>query len=106
MPLINCYRSLHCEVTQYVVDIFIFHPLKRGTTRDDTFLQLMLQYTRLISTKRLHKHAGVLVHLVPPVSCQQGQDTTWYLVPRDTLPQGRMSSPGLSCPTQFIFHLI
>ena len=29
--------------------------------RDDTFVQLMLRYTRLISTKRLHKHAGILV---------------------------------------------
>ena len=40
----------------------------------------------------------VLVYLVPMVSCPRRQDTTWYLVPRDTLPWGRMSAPGLSCP--------
>ena len=32
-----------------------------ATKRDDTFVQLMLRYTRLISTKRLHNHAGILV---------------------------------------------
>ena len=61
MPLINCYRSLHCEGTQYIADIFLCRSLKRTKKRDDTFLQLMLRYTRLISTKRLHKHAGILV---------------------------------------------
>ena len=38
------------------------------------------------------------VYLVPPISCPQGQDTTLYLVPGDTLPRGRMSPPRLSCP--------
>ena len=28
----------------------------------------------------------------PPVSCPRGQDITWYLVPGDTLPRGRISS--------------
>ena len=61
MSLTNCYRSLHCEGTQYIADIFLCRPLERTTIRDDTFLQLMLRYTRLISTKHLHKHAGILV---------------------------------------------
>ena len=61
MSLTNCYRSLHCEGTQYIADIFLCRPLKRTTTCDDTVLQLILPYTRLITTKRLHKHAGILV---------------------------------------------
>ena len=61
MSLTNCYRSLHCEGTQYIADIFFCRPLKRTTTRDDTFLQVILRYTRLILTKRLHKYAGILV---------------------------------------------
>ena len=61
MSLTNCYRSLHCEGTHYIADIFLFRPLKRTTKRDDTLLQLMLRYTRLKSTKHLHKHAGILV---------------------------------------------
>ena len=61
MFLTNCYRSLHYEGTQYIVGIFLYRPLKRITTHDDTCLQLMLRYTRLISTKSLHKHAGFLV---------------------------------------------
>ena len=32
-----------------------------ATKRDDTFVQLMLRYTRYILTKRLHKHTGILV---------------------------------------------
>ena len=32
-----------------------------ATKRDDTFVQLMLRFTRLIWTKCLHKHAGILV---------------------------------------------
>ena len=32
-----------------------------ATKRDDTCVQLMLRCTRLISIKRLHKHAGILV---------------------------------------------
>ena len=47
--------------TQYIADIFLCRPLERTSTRDDTFLQLMSRYTRLISTKRLHKHVGILV---------------------------------------------
>ena len=62
MPLANCYRSLHSEGTQYIVDIFLCRPLKRTSTRDDTFLHLILRYIRLISTKILHKHAGILVN--------------------------------------------
>ena len=46
---------------KYIADIFLCRPLKMATKRDDTFVQLMLRYTRLISTKRLHKHAGILV---------------------------------------------
>ena len=61
VSLTNCYRSLHCEWTQYIEDIFLCRPLKRTTTCDDTVLQLILRYTRLVSTKRLHKHAGILV---------------------------------------------
>ena len=61
VSLTNCHRSLHCEGTQYIADIFLCCPLKRTTIRDDTFLQLMIRNTRLISTKRLHKHAGILV---------------------------------------------
>ena len=57
MSLTNCCRS----GTHYIADIFLCHPLKRTTTRDDTFLQLMLRYNRLVSIKRLHKHAGILV---------------------------------------------
>ena len=53
VSLTNCYRSLHCEGTQYIADIFLCRRLK--------ILQLMLRYTRLVSTKRLHKHAGILV---------------------------------------------
>ena len=41
---------------------------------------------------------GVPVYLVPLISCPRGKDTAWYLVPGDTLPRGRMSLPGLSCP--------
>ena len=61
MSLSNCYRSLHCEGTQYIVDIFLCRPLKRTMTHGDTVSQLILRYTRLISTKRLHKHAGILL---------------------------------------------
>ena len=43
----------------------------------------------------------VPVYLVPTVSCPRGQDTTWYLVPGDTLPRGRTPPPpGLSCPRE------
>ena len=48
VSLTNCYRSLHCEGTQYIADIFLCRPLKRTTTCDDTVLQLMLRYTRHI----------------------------------------------------------
>ena len=62
MSLTNCYRSLHCTVKgPHIAGIFLCCPLKRTTTRDDTFLQFMLRYTRLVSVKRLHKHAGILV---------------------------------------------
>ena len=46
---------------KYIADIFLCRPLKMATKREDTFVQLMLRYTWLISTKRLHKHAGILV---------------------------------------------
>ena len=68
VSLTNCYRSLHCEGTQYIADIFLCRPLKR-TTCDDTVLQLMLRYTRLVSTKRLHKHAGILVKYYSYSNC-------------------------------------
>ena len=68
MSLTNCYRSLHCEGTQYIADIFLCLPLKR-TTKDNTVLQLMLRYTRLVSTKRLHKHAGILVKYYSYSNC-------------------------------------
>ena len=61
VSLTNCYRSLHCEGTQIHCGYFLCRPLKMATKRDDSFAQLMLRYTRLISTKRLHKHAGILV---------------------------------------------
>ena len=61
LSLTNFYRPLRCERTQILADIFLYRSLKRTTKRDDTFFQLMLRYTRLISTKRLHKHAGTLV---------------------------------------------
>ena len=69
VSLTNCYRSLHCEGTQYIADIFLCRPRKRTTTCDDTVLQLMLRYTRLISTKRLHKHAGILVKYYSYSNC-------------------------------------
>ena len=68
VSLTNCYRSLHCEGTQYMVDIFVCRPLKRTMT-DHTVLQLMLRYTRLVSTKRLHKHAGILVKYYSYSNC-------------------------------------
>ena len=49
VSLTNCHRSLHCEGTQFIADIFLCRPLKRTTTCDDTVLQLMLRYTRLVS---------------------------------------------------------
>ena len=69
VSLTNCYRSLHCEGTQYIADIFLCRPLKRTTTCDDTVLLLMLRYTRLVSTKRLHKHAGILVKYYSYSNC-------------------------------------
>ena len=66
--LTNCYRSLHCEGTQYISHIFLCS-LKRITTCDDTVLQLMLRYTRLVSTKRLHKHVGILVKYYSYSNC-------------------------------------
>ena len=69
VPLTNCYKSLHCEGTQYIADIFLCRPLKRTTTCNDTVLQLMLRYTRLVSTKRLHKHAGILVKYYSYSNC-------------------------------------
>ena len=69
VSLTNCYRSLHCEGTQYIADIFLCRPLKRTTTCDDTVLQLMLRYTRIVSTKRLHKHAGILVKYYSYSNC-------------------------------------
>ena len=69
MSLSNCYRSLHCEGTQYIADIFLCRPLKRTTTYDDTVLQLISPYTRLVSTKRLHKHAGILVKYYSYSNC-------------------------------------
>ena len=69
VSLTNCYRSLHCEGTQYIADIFLCRPLKRTTTYDDTVLQLMLRYTGLVSTKRLQKHAGILVKYYSYSNC-------------------------------------
>ena len=69
VSLTNCYRSLHCEGTQYIAEIFLCRPLKRTTTCDDTVLQLMLRYTRLVSTKCLHKHAGILVKYYSYSNC-------------------------------------
>ena len=69
VSLTNCYGSLHCEGTQYIADIFLCRPLKKTTTCDDTVLQLMLRYTRLVSTKRLHKHAGILVKYYSYSNC-------------------------------------
>ena len=58
VSLTNCYRPLHCEGNQYIADIFLCRPLKRTTTCNDFVLQLT---TRLISIKRLQKHADILV---------------------------------------------
>ena len=41
--------------------IFLCRPLERTTTREDTSLPLISRYTRLISTKSLHKNVGILV---------------------------------------------
>ena len=71
VSLTNCYRSLHCEGTQYIADIFLCRPLKRTTTCDDTVLQLMLRYTRLVSTKLLHKNAGMLVKYFRYSNCAE-----------------------------------
>ena len=61
----------HCTVKgpKYIADIFFCHPLKMATKPDYTFVQLMLRYTRLISTKRLHKHAGILVKYYSYSNC-------------------------------------
>ena len=50
----------HCTVKgpKYIADIFLCSPLKMTTKRDDAFLQLILRYTRLISTKYFHKDTG------------------------------------------------
>ena len=61
MSLTNCYRYCTVKEPKYIADIFLCRPLKMANKRDDTFVQLMLLYTRLISTKRWHKHAGILV---------------------------------------------
>ena len=56
MSLTNIYRQLHWEGTQiHCGNFFLCRPLKKTTKRNDTFLQLMLRYTRHISTKCLHQ---------------------------------------------------
>ena len=50
----------------YIADIFLCRLPKKTTKYDDTFLQLMLRYTRHISTKCLHSadvyHTAILVN--------------------------------------------
>ena len=58
MSLTNCYRYCTVKGPKCIADIFLCRPLKMATKR---IVQLMLLYTRLISTKRLHKYADILV---------------------------------------------
>ena len=57
LSLTNCYRSLHCEGTQIHCGYFLVVPWK--WLRNVTIHLCSWCYD--ISTKRLHKHAGILV---------------------------------------------
>ena len=62
----------HCTVKgpKYIADIFLYHPLKRTTKRDDTFLQFMLRYQTYMD-KTFVKHAEILVKYYLLQTCRE-----------------------------------
>ena len=85
-------KKLDCEnQTIHTLQVCTVKLLKIRISEKFTVIILKFDYRFILSPR----------YLVPGdkiKSCPRGQDTTWYLVPGDTLPRGRMSPPGLSCP--------
>ena len=66
---------------------------KRFFSLDKYCLKIWVENSAFAKSLFRSAPSGVLVYLVPMVSCPQGHFTLWYLVAGNTLPQGRMSHP-------------